>query len=217
MSKKEEYIKKLRDCVVNADDEEVAEVANAYIEAGFSPLEGIEKGLISGMNEAGRLYEADEYFVSDLIICSDAMYAGLEVLKPHISAEDSAKVKGKVVIGVVEGDTHDIGKNLVKIMLETAGYEIYDLGRDVTAADFIQKTNEVGASLLCLSTLMTTTMGKMEEVIHCLAENNIRDKVKVIIGGGPVSQIYCDKIGADGYSENAVEAVKLADRLLSEV
>ncbi len=119
------------------------------------------------------------------------------------------------MIGVVEGDTHDIGKNLVKIMMETAGFEMIDLGRDVELQKFVDTAKEEHASLVCLSTLMTTTMGGMETVIHLLEEAGIRNQVKVMIGGGPISQKYADKIGADGYSQNAVEAVKLAKRLLN--
>ena len=126
-----------------------------------------------------------------------------------------ADIKAKAVIGVVEGDTHDIGKNLVKIMLDTAGYEMYDLGRDVPLDAFVEKAKEVDAQLVCMSTLMTTTMDGMRVVIEKLKEAGIRDKVKVMIGGSPISQKFADEIGADGYSVNAVEAVKLANRLLA--
>ena len=143
------------------------------------------------------------------------MYAGLEVLRPHLP-ETAEGEKIKAVIGVVEGDTHDIGKNLVKIMMDTAGFEMYDLGRDVPLDDFVEKAAEVNASLVCMSTLMTTTMGGMRTVIEKLKEKGIRDKVKVMIGGSPISQKFADEIGADGYSVNAVEAVKLAKRLMAE-
>ena len=141
------------------------------------------------------------------------MYAGLDVLRPYLPEEgESQKVKG--VIGVVEGDTHDIGKNLVRIMLETAGFEMYDLGRDVDLKDFVKKVKETKAKLLCMSTLMTTTMGGMETVINMLKEEGIRDEVTVMVGGSPISQKYANEIGADGYSSNAVEAVKVAKELL---
>jgi methylmalonyl-CoA mutase cobalamin-binding domain/chain len=140
------------------------------------------------------------------------MYAGLEVLKPHIKSEDMGE-KQKVVIGVIEGDTHDIGKNLVKIMLETSGFEVIDLGRDISPSSFVEKAKEVKAEIIALSTLMTTTMDGMAEVVNILKEQNIREKFKVMVGGGPISQGFSDRIGADGYSVNAAEAVRLAKRL----
>ena len=170
---------------------------------------------MDGMNKASDLYDAEEYFVTDVLLCSDAMYAGLEVLRPHLP-ETAEGGKVKAVIGVVEGDTHDIGKNLVKIMMDTAGFEMYDLGRDVPLDDFVEKAAEVNASLVCMSTLMTTTMNGMRTVIEKLKEKGIREQVKVMIGGSPISQKFADEIGADGYSVNAVEAVKLAKRLLAE-
>lgn len=170
-------------------------------------------GLVDGMNRAGVLFDEEEYFVTDMLLCSDAMYAGLEVLRPHLPAESEIEKKPKVVIGVVEGDTHDIGKNLVKIMLDTAGFEIYDLGRDVAPDIFVDKAEEVKASFICMSTLMTTTMDGMRLVIEKLKERGLRDKIKVMVGGSPVSQKFADEIGADGYSPNAVEAAKLAKRL----
>ena len=214
MSSKEELLKRLSDGVLDMEEEDVAEAAREYLESGYPALDGIMEGLIDGMNRAGQLFEEEEYFVTDILLCSDAMYAGLDVLKPHLPTE-SEDNKKKVVIGVVEGDTHDIGKNLVKIMLETAGFEMIDLGRDVPLQKFVDSAKEEGAELVCMSTLMTTTMAGMETVIHLLEEAGIRDQVKVMIGGGPISQKFADKIGADGYSQNAVEAVNLAKRLLN--
>lgn len=212
---KEELLAKLSECVVEMEEDEVVEVAQEYIDAGYPAFDGIMEGLVDGMNKASDLYDAEEYFVTDVLLCSDAMYAGLEILKPHLPAEEEGVEKAKAVIGVVEGDTHDIGKNLVKIMLDTAGYEMYDLGRDVPLDAFVEKAKEVDAQLVCMSTLMTTTMDGMRVVIEKLKEAGIRDKVKVMVGGSPISQKFADEIGADGYSTNAVEAVKLAERLLS--
>ena len=212
---KEELLAKLSECVVEMEEEEAAAVAQEYIEAGYPAFDGIMEGLVDGMNKASDLYDAEEYFVTDVLLCSDAMYAGLEVLRPHLP-ETAEGEKIKAAIGVVEGDTHDIGKNLVKIMMDTAGFEMYDLGRDVPLDDFVKKAAEVNASLVCMSTLMTTTMNGMRTVIEKLKEKGIRDKVKVMIGGSPISQKFADEIGADGYSVNAVEAVKLAKRLLAE-
>ncbi|MEG1992578.1 MAG: corrinoid protein [Acetivibrio sp.] len=216
MSLKEELLQRLSDGVVEMEEEEVIAASNEFLEKGFPAFDGIMQGLVDGMNRAGQLYDEEEYFVTDVLLCSDAMYCGLEILKPHLTAvtEDSEK-KQKVVIGVVEGDTHDIGKNLVKIMLETAGFELYDLGRDVPLQNFVDKVKEVQADLVCMSTLMTTTMEGMSTVIQLLSQQGVREQVKVIIGGGPISQRFADKIGADGYSANAVEAVKLAKNLLN--
>ena len=211
---KEELLEALSECVVEMEDEEVVDVANEYLEAGYPASDGIMDGLVDGMNKASDLYDAEEYFVTDVLLCSDAMYAGLDVLRPHLPADDTGVEKPKVVIGVVEGDTHDIGKNLVKIMLDTAGFEMYDLGRDVPLDNFVDKAVEVGASIICMSTLMTTTMIGMKTVIDKLKERGIRDQFKIMVGGSPISQKYADEIGADGYSVNAVEAVKLAKRLM---
>jgi len=210
---KEELLEKLSECVVEMEDEEVVDAANEYVEAGYPALDGIMEGLVDGMNKASDLYDEEEYFVTDLLLCSDAMYSGIDILKPHLPVEENKGEKLKIVIGVVEGDTHDIGKNLVKIMLDTAGFEMYDLGRDVPLDNFVDKAIEVGASLICMSTLMTTTMDGMRIVIEKLKEKGIRNNVKVMVGGSPISQKYANEIGADGYSANAVGAVKLAKRL----
>ena len=210
---KEELLEKLSECVVEMEDEEVVDVATEYVESGYPALDGIMEGLVDGMNKASDLYDEEEYFVTDLLLCSDAMDSGIDILKPHLPVEENKGEKLKIVIGVVEGDTHDIGKNLVKIMLDTAGFEMYDLGRDVPLDNFVDKAIEVGASLICMSTLMTTTMDGMRIVIEKLKEKGIRDNVKVMVGGSPISQKYANEIGADGYSANAVGAVKLAKRL----
>ncbi|MPM52104.1 Methionine synthase [bioreactor metagenome] len=212
---KEQILKRLSDGVVEMEEEQVIEACEEFVEAKYPAFEGIMEGLVDGMNRASQLYEDEEYFVTDVLLCSDAMYEGLSILRPHLPKEEEGSSKPKAVIGVVEGDTHDIGKNLVKIMLETAGFEMIDLGRDVSLQSFVDKAKEVDASLVCMSTLMTTTMAGMGKVIELLKEAGIREQVKVIIGGGPISQKFADTIGADGYSSNAVEAVKLAKRLLN--
>jgi len=212
---KEQLLKRLSDGVVEMEEEQVIEACEEFVEAKYPAFDGIMEGLVDGMNRASQLYEDEKYFVTDVLLCSDAMYEGLSILRPHLPKEEEGSNKPKAVIGVVEGDTHDIGKNLVKIMLETAGFEMIDLGRDVSLQSFVDKAKEVDASLVCMSTLMTTTMAGMGKVIELLKEAGIREQVKVIIGGGPISQKFADTIGADGYSSNAVEAVKLAKRLLN--
>ncbi|AEV69268.1 corrinoid protein [Acetivibrio clariflavus] len=210
---KEELFKKLSDAVVNMDEDETVLVSKKVIIDGYDAYEAIDKGLADGMDRAGKLFEEEEYFIPELLMCSDAMYAGLDVLRPHIKIDEKGE-KHRVVIGVVEGDTHDIGKNLVKIMLESAGFEVFDLGRDIPPIKFVEKAKEVNAKIIALFTLMTTTMDGMAEVINILNQQKIRDQYKVMVGGGPISQSFADKIGADGYSVNAAEAVRLARRLV---
>jgi len=214
MATKATLLQSLSHCVLDMEDELVKEVSEQYVATGYPVLEGILDGLVDGMQKAAALYEAEEYFIPELLICSDAMYNGLDILRPHLEQSERTKKK-KIVIGVVEGDTHDIGKNLVRIMLEAAGYEIYDLGRDVPLNCFVEKVKEVGADIIAMSTLMSTTMPAMERVIVMLREAGIRDQVKVMVGGAPVSPAFARKIGADGYSANAIEAVKLAEQLVS--
>jgi len=209
MSEKEKLLAELDRCVLEMEDEAVIEVAEKYVAGGHDAYDGITEGLSRGMEKAGKLYEEEEYFVPELLICSDAMYNGLDVLKPHLKAGGTDH-KYPVIIGVVEGDTHDIGKNLVKIMMDTAGFDVHDLGRDVPVSSFIEKAKEVGHGLLCMSTLMTTTMVNMGRVIDGLKEAGIRDDFKVMVGGGPLSKSYADKIGADIYTSNAAEAANVA-------
>ena len=185
---KAELLRDLSDAVVNMDEEKTVAAAQLLIDKKIDAYDGIEKGLADGMERAGQLFEEEEYFIPELLLCSDAMYAGLEILKPHLRSDTSGD-KTKIVIGVVEGDTHDIGKNIVKIMLETAGYELIDLGRDVPPAEFVSKAVETGAKIIAASTLMTTTMDGMGEIIRILKQENIRGQFRVIIGGGPISRL----------------------------
>lgn len=214
MSTKEELLEQMKQCVIDMEDEDIVDVANEYIEEGYSAFEGIMNGLIPGMNVVSELYEEEEYFVTDVLLASDALYAALDVLRPHLDASEGAESKPRVVIGVVSGDTHDIGKNLVKIMMDTAGFEMFDLGRDVALESFVDKAVEVDAQIICMSTLMTTTMDGMRRVIEILEERGIRDRFKVMVGGSPVSQSFANSIGADCYTATAVEAAKAAKALL---
>ena len=214
MATKEELLQKLSDCVFEMEDEEVVDVVKEYIEAGFDAQEGMLLGLVDGMKRASAMYEEGEYFVPELIICSDAMYAGIEELQKYLPNTEGTSA-GKIVIGVVEGDTHDIGKNLVRIMLETGGFDEHDLGRDVPIESFVSYVKENEVDIVCMSSLMTTTMPGMEAVIHRLKEEGLREKVKVMVGGAPVSPAFAERIGADGYSRNAIEAVELAKSLVN--
>lgn len=212
---KKELLKHLSDSIVEMDEEKAVKTARVYIEHNYEPYEAIASGLAQGMGRAGKLYEEEEYYIPELLMCSDALYAGMDVVKPHLS-KTASEQKYKAVIGVVEGDTHDIGKNLVKIMMETAGFDVVDLGRDVPPIDFVKTAQEIGANIIALSTLMTTTMDGMEQVIKLLPEYGLRGKVKVMVGGGPISPNYAKKIGADGYAPDALKAAKLAKLLVQE-
>jgi corrinoid protein of di/trimethylamine methyltransferase len=213
---KEEILKGLSDSVVDMDEVRAAEYANKAVAEGLDAYEAIDKGLAAGMQRAGDLFDSEDYFIPEILLCSDALNAGVDILKPHIKVDKNAKDKKKIVIGVIQGDTHDIGKNLVRILAETAQYEIFDIGRDVPAGVFVDTAIKTNADIIAISTLMTTTMIGMPKVIEILKEKNIRDKFKVIIGGGPISQFYANQIGADGYGANASEALKLIQRLVAQ-
>jgi len=191
----------------------VAEVQKA-LDAGVGPADILNKGMIAAMGEVGRLFEEGEYFVPEMLIAARAMQKGLEILKPHLSEAD-VQSPGKVAIGTVKGDLHDIGKNLVAMMLEGAAFEVIDLGTDVSPERFIQAVREKGAQIIAMSALLTTTMPNMKNTIEALKEAGLRDKVKVMIGGAPVTQNYADQIGADGFAEDASRAVAKARSLLA--
>jgi len=210
--KKEAFFQQLSDAVFEMDEEKAASVAAEVVANEIDAAEAIEQGLSVGMARAGKMYEEEEYFIPELLLCADAMYAGLDVLKVHLKS--SGEVKGKIVIGVVEGDTHDIGKNIVKMMLETAGYQLIDLGRDVSPQKFVTAAKSEQAQMIAVATLMSTTMNGMGEIIQLLENEGIRDHCKVIIGGGPVSAAFAQKIGADGYAANAMEAVRMTKQIL---
>ena len=215
MADKQILLSQMAEAVVDMDEDLVEETATEYVNAGHDALEGITSGLSAGMEEVGHLYEEQEYYIPELLICSEVMYKGMDILRPHlnkVSTDD--KVKLKAVVGVVEGDTHDIGKNLFKIMLETQGFEVFDLGRDVPPDEFIDKAKEVGANLIGMSTLMTTTMKNMEVTIEKLKEAGIRDSIVVMVGGGPISHDFAMKIGADGYEAEASRAAETAKQLV---
>jgi len=204
----------LTQAVIDMDATRAAEAAAAVIQHNVDPYEAIIEGLAKGMDKVNELFESEEYFVPEILLCADAMNAGIEVLRPYLPKE-TAWNKKKVVIGVVKGDTHDIGKNLVKIMLDNAGFEMHDLGRNVPYAKFVDTAGAVKADLVCLSTLMTTTMDGMQVIIEDLKKAGIASRV--MVGGGPISSGFAKNIGADGYAKNAAEAVKVAKGLFQEI
>jgi len=205
---KDELLKSMAQAVVDMEEEQTAELCRQSLREGVPAKEALYQGLIPGMDEVSRLYAESEYFVPEVLSASDAMYAGLDVLKPHIETERGDKTV-KVVIGVVRGDTHDIGKNIVKMMMETSGAEMFDLGRDVAVERFVEKAEEVGAQVIAMSTLMSTTLVGMKKLVEVLVGRGLRPKYKVMVGGGPVSPEFCRRIGADLYAKDAAEAVKV--------
>ena len=214
-NKEQTFFKALSDAVLDMDDVSVEDIAHRVVKEKIDAYRAIENGLVDGMNRAGQLFEDEEYFIPEILLCSDAMYAGLNILNPHINREQQ-RTRKKVVIGVVEGDTHDIGKNLVKTLLDAAGFEVIDLGRDVPPRQIVDFAIAEHADVIALSTLMTTTMDGMAAVVQILQESGHRDAFKVIVGGGPISQSFADRIGADGYAPSAPSAVKLLHKLFQD-
>ena len=210
----EELMKGLYDAVIAMDEEAAVEHSKAVLDEGIDAYYAVMNGLAKGMDKVGQLYESQEYFVPELLLCSDALYAGLEILKPHIKAADM-QAKGQVVIGVVEGDIHDIGKNLVKIMFEAAGWTVYDLGRDVQLARFAEEQQRTNSDIVALSALMTTSMMAMPRVVEMVKARD--PKVGVMVGGAPLTREIAKSYGADGYARDAVSAVREAIRMLSRL
>lgn len=205
--------KEMQDALIKGNAPKVKELAESAVAQGHSPADILNEGLIPGMAVIGERFKKNEVYVPEVLIAARAMKSGLAIIKPLLAA---AKVEpiGKVIIGTVKGDLHDIGKNLVSMMLEGAGFEVIDAGVDVTPEKFVSLAKESGAKLIGLSALLTTTMPSMKDTIDRLTSEGIRDDFKVMIGGAPVTQRYSDEIGADGYAADASSAVDLAKSLL---
>ena len=211
----EELLKQMAEAVINGDDEAAAALAQQALDQGIDPLVTINKGFTVGMDTVGELYSTGEYFLPDLILGGEAMKAALAVLEPVLKASGQARaILGTVVLGTVKGDIHEIGKSLVGSMLSANGFQVYDLGIDIEASEFVAKTREYGADIVALSALLTTTMLRQRDVIEHLAEAGLRDKVKVMVGGSPVTQEWAEQIGADGFAEDAAGAVVVAKKLM---
>jgi corrinoid protein of di/trimethylamine methyltransferase len=204
---------KLYDAVLNGDAKTALAVTKEAIDAGVDPLELVTKHMVPAMDEVGRRFECEEYFVPELLLAARAMKGALGLIRPLLAAQGAQPV-GRVVIGTVKGDLHDIGKNLVASMLEGAGFEVIDLGADVTPEKFVNAAKEKSAHIVALSALLTVTMPMMKNTIAALNEAGIRGQVKVMVGGAPVTEHWAKEIGADGYSENAGSAVTLARSLM---
>jgi len=204
-------LKKLYDAIVSGDAKTSQAMTQQALAEGVDPLKLVNEQMVPAMDEVGRRFEANEYFVPELLISARAMKAALELIRPLLVARGDKPV-GRVAIGTVKGDLHDIGKNLVASLLEGGGFEVIDLGVNVSPEKFIETVNSKQANVIAMSALLTTTMPSMKTTIDALKQAGVREKVKVLIGGAPITQKYAEEIGADGYSENAVGAVALAKK-----
>ncbi len=213
---RQEILKTLDDGVVEYEEDQVKEAAQRALDEGVNAYDAVMNGLAAGMEKVGNLYDQQEYFVPELLMCADALYIGLDILKPHITVEDLGdKPKGQVVIGTVQGDVHDIGKNIIKLMFEVAGFTVHDLGRDVPLEQFVEEQLRTDSEIVALSAMMTTTMMGMKKVIEMIRERN--PNVAIMLGGAPVTKDTADLFGADGYAETAGNAVQEAIKMISQL
>ncbi len=209
-----EDLKKLHNAILDGDATAAHEITEKALAAGTDPMRLVNDYMIPAMAEVGRRFECNEFFVPELLIAARAMKSALGLVRPLLAAS-GAQPAGRVVVGTVKGDLHDIGKNLVAAMLEGNGFEVIDLGVNVSPEQFIVGVKEKGANVVAMSALLTTTMPAMRTTIDALKAAGVRDKVKILIGGAPITQKYADEIGADGYSDNAVGAVAVAKKVLA--
>lgn len=207
-------LNQLKEAVINGDDQQVRSITQQALQEGVDPVRLVNDYMVPAMTEVGRRFECNEYFVPELLLSARAMKAALELLRPLLVAR-GAKPIGRVVIGTVQGDLHDIGKNLVAAMLEGGGFEVIDLGVNVAPERFVETLREKDAQILAMSALLTTTMPAMKTTIEEVKKAGLRDKVKVLVGGAPITQRYADEIGADGYSDTAPGAVVIAKKALA--
>ncbi len=211
----DEILTQLQEAVIIGEPEQALALAEQTMASGIAPLTAIEEALQPAMQTVGEKYETGEYFIPDLVMAAEAMKSAMTVFEPALAARHEVRqMLGTVVIGTIEGDIHEIGKSLVGTMLSAAGFQVHDLGVDVSVESFVQKAQETQADVVGVSALLTTTMLKQEAVVKALEEAGLREKVKVIVGGAPASADWAETIGADGYAENANEAVGMVKRLL---
>jgi 5-methyltetrahydrofolate--homocysteine methyltransferase len=210
----EEIYEKLAQAVIDGEVDDVIELANQALDDGLDPLTCINEGLTKGIQRVGELFSSGEYFLPELIIGADVMKAGLDILEPAMLADQKREVAGKVVLGTVKGDLHEIGKTLVGTMLTANGFQVIDIGVDKSSADFIAAIKEEEATIVGASALLTTTMLQQKELVKAIEEAGLREQVKIMVGGAPVTASYANEIGADGYAEDAISAVDIAFRLI---
>jgi trimethylamine corrinoid protein len=213
MTETSEVLAALNRAVLEGDDQSVAGLVRRALEAGLAPLETIEQGLVPGIRRAGELWEEGEYFLPELVSSAQAMKAAMEVLKPALAKQGGGRELGRVVIGTVHGDIHDIGKTLVGTLLEANGFSVSDEGANVPLERFVARARELDADLVCASALLTTTMAEQRELVGALRRAGLR--ARVMVGGAPASQEWANEIGAHGYADNAVAAVAIARRLVA--
>ena len=212
--KRSEILLKLSDGVVAYDEEQVKEWAHIALNDGLDPYEAIMKGLAAGMEIVGGLYDRHEYFVPEILMAADALYAGLDILRPHVNVDTSHNTKGHVVLGTVQGDVHDIGKNLVKMRFEVAGFTVHDLGKDVPLEKFAEEQLRTNADIVALSAMMTTTMMGMKKAVEFIRAKN--PNVAIMLGGAPVTQDIAKLFGADAHARSAGNAVQEAIKLMAQ-
>ena len=212
----DELFAAMKQSIIDGDEEAAADVARRSLEAGIDPLEAINRGYVEGMSYVGDQFSAGEMFLPDMMLAAEAMKAAVAVLEPEMQRRGTQRqMLGKVVLGTVKGDIHEIGKNLVATMLSASGFEVYDLGVDVAFEKFVEQAREVKADIIGMSALLTTTMTGQRTVIDLLTKAGLRPQVKVMVGGAPVTRSWAAEIGADGMSEDAMGAVALAKKLVS--
>jgi dimethylamine corrinoid protein len=209
IARRTEILAGLARAVDDMDEKASVRLAREALQAGLDPYEAITEGLSKGMAVVSEKYDKGVYFVPEILLCADAMYAAIDVLRPHLKT-GSGSGRPTVIIGVIEGDVHDIGKNIVRLMLEAAGFTIRDLGNDVPVARFVEEARAAGQGIIAASTLMSTTMWNMERLVEELKAAGLRDRFRIMVGGGPVSAAFAEKIGADAYGANAMDAVRIA-------
>lgn len=214
MASKEELLGLLKDGVINYQEDQVKEASNEWLAGNYLALEGIMDGLAAGMEVVGELYEKNEYFVPEVLMCADALYAGLDILRPHVPKSESGSI-AQVVIGSIQGDVHDIGKNLVKMMFDVAGWQVHDLGRDVPLENFVETQLRTDAEVVAMSAMMTTTMLGMKKVIKMIKDKN--PNVGIMLGGAPVTKDVANLFGADGYAESAGNAVAEGIKMIARL
>ena len=210
----DEMYQKLSQAVIDGEPEDAEALAKQALEQGLDPLTCINEGLTKGIQKVGELFASGEYYLPELIIGAEAMKRALAVLEPAMVGDQSREVVGRVVLGTVEGDMHEIGKTLVGTMLIANGFQVFDIGVDKSAGEFVAAVQENNADIVGASALLTTTMLQQKKLIEALEEANLKDKVKVMVGGAPVTASFASEIGADGYAEDAISAVDLAFRLV---
>jgi len=214
MSEKD-ILQKLYEGVLGGVMTTAADAAQEALDAGITPLKAIDEGMSPAIKEVGERFGKGEMFLPEMVASADAMEAALAILEPHFEG-DEGESKGKVLIATVQGDIHDIGKNIVVALLKVNGFDVIDIGRDIASTDIVDKSVDLGVEIIGLSGLLTTSLPMMRDIIEMLDDDGVRDQYKVIIGGGPTSQDYADEIGADGYGETAYNAVELCSQLLSK-